>query len=307
MHSAPGLARALPLATIFGTQRYTWLANRSLIEGFPPRPASILEKLIYYEAVHQIQGWEDLHRRLEADRRCYAFFHPALPEEPIIFIEVALTCGISDKVQPLLDPSTPTLNPGSARCAVFYSITNCQKGLRGVPLGSFLIKQVVEDLSRELPHLKTFATLSPVAGFRKWLSESLESMTDKPSTLVESLARLENPTWFEDEEFRGELEEDLVPMCAYYLLNAKQRKEPRDSIARFHLRNGARLERINWLADISPVGMERSAGLMVNYVYPRTDVERNHELYMGKYKITVSREIAALARRFSNGRAVPKH
>ena len=138
--------------------------------------AVVLEKLIQYEAVHQIQGWHDLRRRLESDRRCYAFFHPALPDEPIIFIEVALTRGLSDTVQALLDPDSPVLDAESAEWAVFYSITNCQDGLRGVPFGSFLIKRVVENLSKELPRIKKFATLSPVTGFRKWLSEKAAAM-----------------------------------------------------------------------------------------------------------------------------------
>jgi malonyl-CoA decarboxylase len=261
--------------------------------------ASILDKLIYYEAVHEIRGWDDLRRRLDADRRCYAFFHPTLPEDPIIFIEVALTHGMSDRVQPLLEPGTAVMDPHSADCAVFYSITNCQKGLRGIPLGSFLIKQVVEDLSSKLPHLKTFATLSPVPGFAKWLSESLEMMQCTPelSALSRSLARLEAPKWFEDAKLSWELERDLIPLCAYYLLEAKQGKEPRDSVARFHLRNGSRLERINWLADKSASGMKRSAGLMVNYVYRLADVERNHELYSREYKIASSRMIETLAKR----------
>ena len=136
--------------------------------------ALVLEKLIRYEAVHEIQGWNDLRRRLEADRRCYAFFHPALPDEPIIFIEAALTRGMSEKVQPLLDPDSPVLPPESADCAMFYSITNCQEGLRGVPFGSFLIKQVVEDLGREFPRIRKFATVSPVPGFREWLAANPE-------------------------------------------------------------------------------------------------------------------------------------
>ena len=261
--------------------------------------AIILEKLIQYEAVHQIHGWDDLRRRLEADRRCYAFFHPVLPDEPIIFVEAALTRGMSDQVQPLLDPGTPVLDPSSADCAVFYSITNCQKGLRGVPLGSLLIKHVVEDVSRELPGLKTFATLSPVPDFRKWLSESAPAL--KGSSLSSNVERvldeLQNAKWPEDKQARAELQRDLVPLCAYYLMKAKQGREPRDSVARFHLRNGARLERINWLGDTSPMGLKRSAGLMVNYVYRLPEVERNHELYSREYKVMASHEIEALAKR----------
>lgn len=259
-------------------------------------PASILERLIHYEAVHEIKGWDDLRRRLEADRRCYGFFHPALPDEPIVFVEVALRRGLSDRVQPLLDPSTPVLSPKSADCAVFYSITNCQKGLRGIPLGSFLIKQVVEDLSKQLPHIKTFATLSPVPGFRKWLSQNLRGISPRYLSLENSLAKLDNSKRLEDAKLSSEWQRDLVSLCAHYLVNAKQGKEPLDSVARFHLRNGARLERINWLADTSPLGMQRSAGLMANYVYRLADVERNHELYSREYEVSTSRAIETLAR-----------
>jgi malonyl-CoA decarboxylase len=252
--------------------------------------AIILEKLIEYEAVHQIQGWHDLRRRLEADRRCYAFFHPALPNEPIIFIEVALTRGVSDKVQPLLDPDAPVLDPESADCAMFYSITNCQEGLRGVPFGSFLIKRVVEDLSRKFPRLKRFATVSPVPGFRRWLAEKASARDGN------LLTKLEDPKWFENEKLAAELQKVLVPLCARYLLEEKQGKEPLDPVARFHLKNGARLEQINWLGDTSAIGMERSAGLMANYVYRLGDVERNHELYTQDFKIAAAKEVQALAK-----------
>ena len=253
--------------------------------------ATILEKLIRYEAVHQIQGFDDLRRRLLEDRRCYAFFHPALPEEPIIFVEAALTQGMIDRVQPLLDPDSPVVNPETADCAVFYSITNCQEGLRGVPMGSFLIKQVVEDLGRSFPRIRRFATLSPVPGFRDWLRESGATMAP-----MRSLAKLDEPEWFKDASVREELEQILVPLCAYYLLRVKRGNEPEDSVARFHLRNGARLERINWLGDTSKAGMERSAGLTVNYRYRLTDLEHNHELYTRDYRVEASREIEALAK-----------
>src|SRR5512147_1569306 len=220
-------------------------------------PAVVLEKLIRYEAVHEIKGWSDLRRRLESDRRCYAFFHPALPDEPIIFIEVALTHGMSEKVQPLLDPESPVLPTESADCAMFYSITNCQEGLRGVPFGSFLIKQVVEDLGREFPRIRKFATVSPVPGFREWLASNPE--------LAGLHAKLAQPGWWENADLSEELRQELVPLCARYLLHAKNGREPLDPVARFHLRNGARLDRINWLGDISAVGMHRSAGIMVNY------------------------------------------
>ena len=249
--------------------------------------AMILEKLILYEAVHEIQGWRDLRRRLEADRRCYAFFHPALPDEPIIFIEAALTRGMSDRVQPLLDPDSPVLNPKLASCAVFYSITNCQEGLRGVPFGSFLLKQVLEDLQTELPQLKRFATASPIPGFMEWLAaEGFEK-------LVEAI---QERRWLLDSKFRAELERRLPSMCAYYLLHAKQGNHPLDPVARFHLRNGAYLERINFLGDTSDLGVWQSAGLLANYVYNLGDVERNHELYARDHRVIASHELQALAK-----------
>jgi malonyl-CoA decarboxylase len=251
--------------------------------------ALVLEKLIRYEAVHEIQGWNDLRRRLEADRRCYAFFHPALPDEPIIFIEAALTHGMSDRVQPLLDPGSPVLPPESADCAMFYSITNCQEGLRGVPFGSFLIKQVVEDLGREFPRIRKFATVSPVPGFREWLASNPE--------LAGLLSKLDQPLWWENKELSEELRLELVPLCARYLLQAKNGREPLDPVARFHLRNGARLERINWLGHVSAVGMQRSAGIMVNYFYRLPDLEKNHEAYTRDYEIVATSEIESLAKR----------
>jgi malonyl-CoA decarboxylase len=262
--------------------------------------AEILEKLIQYEAVHQIQGWHDLRRRLETDRRCYAFFHPALPNEPIIFIEVALTRGMSDQVQALLDPDSPVLDAVEAEWAIFYSITNCQEGLRGVPFGSFLIKQVVEDVSRDLPRIKKFATLSPVPGFRRWLAEKAEALEASPklAPFAKAVAALDSPQWMEDSSV-SDLQKYLAPLAAYYLLHARQKDEPLDPVARFHLKNGARLERINWLGDTSASGLQRSAGWTANYVYKLGDVERNHELYVREHKVRASRDIEALAKRFS--------
>jgi len=262
--------------------------------------AVILEKLIQYEAVHQIHGWHDLRRRLEADRRCYAFFHPALPDEPIIFIEVALTRGLSDQVQVLLDPDSPVLDTAAAEWAMFYSITNCQEGLRGVPFGSFLIKQVVEDVSKEFPRIKKFATVSPVPGFRKWLLEKAPALQASPkwAPFAAAIAKLDSPQWMEEGGLRAELQRQLAPLAAYYLLNAKQNREPLDPVARFHLKNGARLERINWLGDTSASGLQRSVGLTANYVYKLQDVERNHELYVREHKVRASHEIEALAKRF---------
>jgi malonyl-CoA decarboxylase len=263
--------------------------------------AVILEKLIQYEAVHQIHGWHDLRRRLEADRRCYAFFHPALPDEPIIFIEVALTRALSDHVQALLDPDSPVLDTVEAEWAIFYSITNCQEGLRGVPFGSFLIKQVVEDLSRDFPRIRKYATVSPVPGFRRWLAEKAEALgrSAKWAPFADALAKIDQPDWIQNEALHPELERALAPLCAYYLMRAKQGVEPLDSVARFHLKNGARLERVNWLGDTSAAGLQRSAGFSANYIYKLQDVERNHELYVREHKVRASREMEALLKRFA--------
>jgi malonyl-CoA decarboxylase len=243
-------------------------------------PAVVLERLIEYEAVHEIQGWRDLRRRLQGDRRCYAFFHPALPDEPLIFIEVALTRGMIGQVQPLLALDSAVDDPARADCAIFYSITNCQEGLRGVSFGNFLIKQVVEDLGREFPRVKTFATLSPIPGFRSWLNTLNGQWRDLDATSAST-----------------EVRNELTGLCARYLLDARRNKEPLDSVARFHLANGARLERLNWMGDTSKAGLERSMGLMANYVYRLTDVEKNHEAYAARYEVIASPEIERLARR----------
>jgi malonyl-CoA decarboxylase len=254
--------------------------------------AMVLEKLIKYEAVHEIQGWPDLRRRLQADRRCYAFFHPALPDEPVIFIEVALTRGVSMRVQPLLDLNSAVADPASADCAIFYSITNCQEGLRGVSFGNLLIKQVAEHLGREFPRLKTFATLSPIPGFRQWLTEK---SVEYPA-LTGLLERIEAPGCLEDKATGAELQRQLIRLCAQYLLHAKHGRDPLDPVARFHLGNGARLERLNWMGDTSRSGMRRSAGLMVNYVYRLDEVERNHEAFARDGRIAAARRFEILAK-----------
>ena len=258
-------------------------------------PALVLEKLMQYEAVHEIQGWRDLRRRLESDRRCFAFFHPALPDEPIIFIEVALTKGLSDQVQPLLDPDSGVVDPASADTAIFYSITNCQEGLRGISFGNFLIKQVAEDLGREFPRLKTFATLSPIPGFRRWLADITAAHAELPE-LAELSATLSEEDWFKRAGPGSKVRGELMRLCAYYLQHAKHGKEAADAVARFHLGNGARMERLNWLADSSRTGMARSAGLMVNYVYRLKDVERNHEAYAKEHAVVASPGLSLLAR-----------
>jgi len=255
-------------------------------------PALILEKLIEYEAVHEIAGWKDLHRRLASDRRCFAFFHPALPEEPLIFIEVALTERISTTVAPLLDPDSPEVDPARADCAMFYSITNCQDGLRGISFGNLLIKQVVHELGREFPRLKTFATLSPVPGFRAWLA----GIARDYAVSVPDLARLDERDWFENAAVAERLRPPLMGLCAHYLTAVKKDDEPLDAVARFHLGNGARMEKLNWLADTSKPGMQRSAGIMVNYLYRLADVEKNHEAFVREHEVAASHELKKLAR-----------
>jgi malonyl-CoA decarboxylase len=260
--------------------------------------ALVLERLIRYEAVHQIQGWNDLRRRLEADRRCYAFLHPALPDEPLIFIEVALTRGLVTKVQPLLDPNSPVVDPAAANCATFYSITNCQEGLRGVSFGNSLIKQAVEDLGRELPRLRIFATLSPIPGFRGWLDRSNDPrIADYRSPqLTALLARVDSRDPQALQAIPPHLRDDLTRLCAHYLLHAKHGTAPLDPVARFHLANGARLEQLNWLADLSENGLHQSVGLMANYVYRVRDTERNHEAYAKDYRVIASHELERLAK-----------
>ena len=259
--------------------------------------AVVLERLIQYEAVHQIQGWQDLRRRLESDRRCYAFFHPALPQEPLIFIEVALTRTVTAQVQPLLDPKSPVDDPARAACAVFYSITNCQKGLRGVSFGNVLIKQVVEDLGKEFPRVKTFATLSPIPGFREWL---LERATAAPASISHALTALvakgDAVTAADLAAAPSSLQAEMMERCARYLISTDAGLGACDPVARFHLANGARLERLNWMGDTSTTGLYRSYGLTVNYEYRLADLERNHDAYANQYRVASSRAFQQLAR-----------
>jgi malonyl-CoA decarboxylase len=260
-------------------------------------PAVVLEKLIEYEAVHEIAGWEDLRRRLAADRRCFAFFHPALPHEPLIFIEVAFTKGMSAAIEPLLAPDAPQIDPQIADTAIFYSITNCQTGLRGISFGNLLIKQVAQRLGQEFPKIKTFSTLSPIPGFRSWLRALGPELKDLPggAAQLDALARIENLDWHKDEANAERVRKVLIPYAAYYLAHAKQDREAADPVARFHLGNGARLERLNWLADPSRRGMQQSAGLMVNYLYRLDEVESNHETYVREQKVAMSRDIRRFA------------
>jgi len=246
-------------------------------------PAHILEKIIRYEAVHAITGWDDLRARIEPpDRRCFAFFHPALADEPLIFVEVALTDQVAPAIAPILSRERKPLQPRAATTAIFYSISNCQKGLAGVTFGNFLIKQVVEDLTREVPSLKTFVTLSPVPGFAAWLAR--ERRADSPQGLlpedVEVLRALDDPDWHADKARAETVRKALIPAAAAYFLRAKnERGRPLDPVARFHLGNGARLDRINFLGDTAKKGLAQSHGLMVNYLYDLAAIEKNHETY----------------------------
>lgn len=257
-------------------------------------PANILEQIIRYEAVHEIRDWDDLRRRIDpVDRRCYAFFHPALVDEPLIFVEVALTEAIPTAIAPLLAEDRPLVPIERARTAVFYSISNTQKGLGGISFGSFLIKQVVEELRRELPKLENFVTLSPVPGFMQWLKQASDlPVSDEERALLENL---EKPDWFEDAELATKLRAVLEPLAAHYFLKARTPKGRLiDSVARFHLGNGARLERIDWLGDLSPKGLRESAGIMVNYLYRLEDIEKNHEAYANEGEVVASSAVKKL-------------
>jgi malonyl-CoA decarboxylase len=257
-------------------------------------PANILEQIIRYEAVHEIRDWNDLRRRIDpVDRRCYAFFHPALADEPLIFVEVALTETIPTAIAPLLAEQRQPVPIDRARTAVFYSISNTQKGLGGISFGSFLIKQVVEELRRELPKLDTFVTLSPVPGFMQWLKQSNDvPLSDGERTLLENLDKTD---WFENAELAAPLRALLEPLAAHYFLKARTPKGRLiDSVARFHIGNGARLERIDWLGDLSPKGLRESAGIMVNYLYRLDDIEKNHEAYANQGEIAASSAVKKL-------------
>jgi malonyl-CoA decarboxylase len=263
-------------------------------------PAIVLEKLIRYEAVHEIRDWEDLRRRIDPpDRRCYAFFHPALVDEPLIFVEVALTDDIPAAIVPILAIKRQILPPERATTATFYSISNCQRGLSGVTFGHFLIKQVVEEISREMPRLATFVTLSPVPGFAQWLAaeRAAESSAMLSAEDRASLAALDRIDWAREEETAEQLREPLMRAGASYLIAARTRRgAPIDPVARFHLGNGARLEQIDWLADTSAKGLAQAHGLMVNYLYDLDHIEQNHEAYAEGRTIAASNAVKRLAR-----------
>ena len=274
-------------------------------------PAALLEKLSAYEAVHEVRSWSDLKNRLDSDRRCFAFFHPRMPDEPLIFVEVALVNGLAGNIQTLLDEQAPVGDSRAADTAIFYSISNAQKGLVGISFGGFLIKRVVDQLSAEFPRLKNFATLSPLPGFRAWLDGRLAGAGDilKPAEkkALSAVARASSKgaplqeliaahDWTKAPAVADALQPPLLRLAAAYLLGAK-REDGRalDPVAHFHLSNGARVERINWLADTSPKGLAQSAGMMVNYLYRTADIEANHEAYTGDGVVSASSKVRALA------------
>ena len=285
-------------------------------------PAVHLERLVEYEAVHRIRGWRDLKNRLESDRRCYAFFHPRMPDEPLIFVEVALVQGMADSVQRLLDQNAPVLDPAKADTAVFYSINNCQRGLDGISFGNFLIKRVVGLLADEFRNIKTYCTLSPIPGFRRWLDAVLTAeespLTEEERKTLRGIAILlpeTVPTEASEEEIlraliarRGvlrveeaqrALEPIMARLCARYLVREDAKGRPgraRDPVAHFHLSNGARAEKLNWRGDTSENGHRQSVGMMVNYLYDPDRIEENHELYVGEGRRAVSTALRKLAR-----------
>ncbi len=283
-------------------QRITWSS-----------PAALLEKLVEYEAVHEIRSWDDLKNRLDSDRRCYAFFHPRMPLEPLIFVQVALLEDLADDVQRLLDIEAPLTDASRATTAIFYSISATQTGLRGVSFGNFLLKRVVEDLQRDFPRLKTFATLSPIPGLVRWAQRNPQELAaaitpsdwkrlaaagiedaDSPH-----LARIleATPEWTEDEALARALRDPLLKLAARYLVHASRDGKPVDAVARFHLGNGARVERLNWLADTSAKGLGQSWGIMVNYLYDPDRIETNLEAFASEGRIDASAAVKRQARR----------
>jgi malonyl-CoA decarboxylase len=273
-------------------------------------PAAILDKIIRYEAVHEIQGWDDLRRRLDpADRRCFAFFHPSLIDEPLVFVEVALMRDMPDAIGQVLEEPHAEVPGKPPTTAVFYSISNCQEGLKGITFGNFLLKQVVEELARDKPTLKNFVTLSPVPQFTAWLDRIAAEPNDdgvaaEARALIEAMRRTDWPEGASDSEY-AEIETALTALAAYYFLNAKSPEgRPVDPVARFHLGNGARLDRINFLADTSEKSMREACGLMVNYRYEPKEIERNHEDYANEGVVASSRAVRSLLKLKSKARAI---
>ena len=283
-------------------QRITWTS-----------PAALLERLVKYEAVHEIRSWDDLKNRLDSDRRCYAFFHPRMPLEPLIFVQVALLEELADDVQRLLDIEAPLTDASKATTSIFYSISATQAGLRGVSFGNFLLKRVVDDLQRDFPRLKTFATLSPAPGLVRWVQRNPEelaqvfSATDWKRLAAAGVDGPESPqlaallegavAWAADPQLALALREPLLRLAARYLVHASRDDKPVDSVARFHLGNGARIERLNWLADTSMRGLTQSWGIMVNYLYDPDRIETNLEAFAAGGRIDASATVKRQAKR----------
>lgn len=275
-------------------------------------PAALLEKLIQYEGVHAIESWADLKNRLDSDRRCYAFFHPRMPQEPLIFVEVALVDALAENVQALLDEAAPLLAPERASTAIFYSINNTQSGLRGVSFGNFLLKRVIDDLQRDFPRLRTFATLSPIPGLVAWAGRNPAevaacfSEADWKRLKAQGIEGPDDPLfaqllagggeWSSQTGLARALRDPLQRIAARYLLEARRDGKPIDPVARFHLGNGARIERLNWLGDRSDKGLAQSWGMMVNYLYDPERIEDNVEAFMAGAKLDASASLRRQAR-----------
>ncbi len=272
-------------------------------------PADLLEKLIRYEAVHAIGSWDDLRNRLDSDRCCYALFHPSLPGEPLAFTEVALTRGLPGSVQALLDQQAPLEDPTAADTAAFYSISSCQRGMQGVSFGEYLIRRVISELRRDLPQIRTWATLSPIPGFRLWLEGRLGRLRPEgspkrsptrtaavPAAGRDLLAIIDDPTWTADDARRERVSPRLLRLCARYFTERRADGSPLDPVARFHLRNGARLERLCFLGDVSRKGLRQSFGIMVNYQYDRELIEANQAAYETRRELAIAPTLIALAR-----------
>jgi malonyl-CoA decarboxylase len=260
--------------------------------------ASVLDRLMATEAVHEIRGWDDLKHRLDGDQRCYGFFHPALPHEPIVFVEIALTHGLADNLPELLHREGAV---DDADTAIFYSITSCQPGLAGVHLGNELIKQVVDELRHDVDHLKTFATLSPLPGFRRWLVAQVDGDELTPAELesfgddARRIARLEDRLWLDDVAVVERVRPGVLSAGARYLTSVRDGRAV-DPVANFHLSNGASLERINWMANPAPYGIDESLGLMVNYRYDRARIAANAGDYLSEGSINASNHVRGLVK-----------
>jgi malonyl-CoA decarboxylase len=265
-------------------------------------PASVLERLIETEAVHEIHGWDDLRHRLAGDQRCYGFFHPALPNEPIVFVEVALTKGLADNLQHLLEREVAVDDPDTA---IFYSITSAQPGLAGVHLGNELIKQVVDELWRTVDDVRTFATLSPLPGFRAWFMAQIDGgeLTATEQEVLGDRARpiaaLDDRSWLDDRAVGDRIRPAVLSAAARYLIGTRDGRA-RDPVANFHLSNGASLERLNWLANPASYGVEESLGVLVNYLYDRSKIATNAGAYLSDGTIKVSNQVRNLIK-------TPKH